>query len=172
VDTQDKISSGVMRSAPQPPKPPACATAIAREGGQAPAIGAIKIGTRRFNVSQNAHARLMAEWLVMLSVPDKHIPRELSDQARARTRRGRCQLQPAARGNDAFPPSDRKHPTGAYSTSNNCAASPIGNAADVVMMAAAPHDNSANMSEGGASGAPTNVVIFLSRMSGCTGFGR
>jgi hypothetical protein len=45
-DTHLWIASGGIRSAPQPPSPPALATAIASEAGQALAIGAIKIGTR------------------------------------------------------------------------------------------------------------------------------
>ena len=42
------------------PSPPALATAIASEAGQALAIGAIKIGTRRVCFSQNAVARATA----------------------------------------------------------------------------------------------------------------
>jgi hypothetical protein len=45
---------------PQPPSPPALATAVASEAGQALAIGAIKIGTRRVYFSQNAEARARA----------------------------------------------------------------------------------------------------------------
>ena len=54
------IASGGIRSAPQPPSPPALATAIASEAGQALAIGAIKIGTRRVYFSQKAVARARA----------------------------------------------------------------------------------------------------------------
>ena len=49
-----------MRSAPQPPSPPALTIAIASEAGQAPAMGAIRIGTRRLNASQNSAARASA----------------------------------------------------------------------------------------------------------------
>src|ERR1700683_3631329 len=49
-----------MRRAPQPPKPPALATAMASKVGQAPAIGAIRIGTRRLKVSQNVAALISA----------------------------------------------------------------------------------------------------------------
>ena len=59
-DAQALIASGCIRSAPQPPSPPALATAIASDAGQAPAIGAIRIGTRRLNVSQNVAARTRA----------------------------------------------------------------------------------------------------------------
>lgn len=52
-----RIASGFMSRAPQPPSPPASATAAARDAGQAPAIGAIRIGRRRANASQNARAR-------------------------------------------------------------------------------------------------------------------
>ena len=44
--TQSPIASGSKSSVPQAPIPPAWLTAIASSGGQAPAIGAIKIGTR------------------------------------------------------------------------------------------------------------------------------
>jgi hypothetical protein len=46
-----------MASAPQPARPPALATAMANDGGQTLAIGAIRIGARRLNISQNAAAR-------------------------------------------------------------------------------------------------------------------
>src|SRR6516164_8395867 len=59
------IASGCMSSAPQPPRPPALAIAIASEAGQAPAIGAIRIGTRRLYASQNASARTRASCLVI-----------------------------------------------------------------------------------------------------------
>jgi hypothetical protein len=55
--TQARIASAFMSSAPQPPSPPALATAIASEVGQAPAIGTIKIGRLRSKASQNARAR-------------------------------------------------------------------------------------------------------------------
>jgi hypothetical protein len=54
------IASGFISNAPQPPNPPALATAIARDAGQALAIGAIKTGTRMLNTSQNALARVIA----------------------------------------------------------------------------------------------------------------
>jgi hypothetical protein len=54
---------GLHATAPQPPNPPALATAIASEAGETLPIGAIKIGTRRLNVSQNALARARAGWL-------------------------------------------------------------------------------------------------------------
>jgi hypothetical protein len=60
------IASGCIISAPQPPRPPALAMAMASEGGQALAIGAIKIGTRRLNCSQNAAARARAGCCGML----------------------------------------------------------------------------------------------------------
>jgi hypothetical protein len=59
-DAQALIASGCINSAPHPPKPPALAIATASDAGQAPAIGAIKIGTRRLNASQNALARATA----------------------------------------------------------------------------------------------------------------
>ena len=43
---QVRIDSGVIRSAPQAPIPPAFATATDRDGGHAPAIGASRIGRR------------------------------------------------------------------------------------------------------------------------------
>jgi hypothetical protein len=47
-----------MRSAAHAPNPPARITAIEDDGGQAPAIGARRIGKRSPNRSQNAAARL------------------------------------------------------------------------------------------------------------------
>src|ERR1044071_728862 len=69
-DAQALIASGCISSAPQPPKPPALATAIASEAGQAPAIGAIKMGIRILKVSQNALARATAGWSFM--IPSLH----------------------------------------------------------------------------------------------------
>src|SRR4051812_44984996 len=54
------MPSGAVISAPNPPMPPALATAAANPTGQAPAIGAIKIGTRSPNLRQNAAARSRA----------------------------------------------------------------------------------------------------------------
>jgi hypothetical protein len=54
---QAAMASGAICSAPQPPMPPAFATAAARAGGQAPAIGACRIGTRRPYRAQNSAAR-------------------------------------------------------------------------------------------------------------------
>ena len=44
---QSLMASGRIRSAPQAPRPPARATAMESEAGQAPAIGASRMGTRR-----------------------------------------------------------------------------------------------------------------------------
>src|SRR5206468_3090607 len=55
------MPSGIVISAPRPPMPPALATAMARLAGQAPAIGACRIGTRSPKRSQNASARLRAD---------------------------------------------------------------------------------------------------------------
>jgi hypothetical protein len=52
-----RIASGFISNAPQPPRPPALATAIASEAGQAPAIGAMRIGRRIWRASQKARAR-------------------------------------------------------------------------------------------------------------------
>src|SRR5215472_3910226 len=53
---QARIACGCIISAPQPPRPPALAMAMASEAGQALAIGAIKIGARKLNCSQNVAA--------------------------------------------------------------------------------------------------------------------
>ena len=44
---QAAIASGRISSAPQAPSPPALATAMDSDGGQAPAMGASRIGARR-----------------------------------------------------------------------------------------------------------------------------
>ena len=54
---QAAISSGRIISAPQAPRPPALATAMESSGGQAPAMGASRIGSLRPNRSQNAWVR-------------------------------------------------------------------------------------------------------------------
>jgi hypothetical protein len=41
------MAAGAMRRAPHAPKPPAFAMAIDNDGGDAPAIGARRIGMRR-----------------------------------------------------------------------------------------------------------------------------
>src|ERR1700730_15319163 len=46
-DTQALMALGCIKSAPQAPSPPAFATAIDSVGGQAPAIGARRIGARK-----------------------------------------------------------------------------------------------------------------------------
>jgi len=51
------ISSGFMSKAPHAPSPPALATAMERDGGQAPAIGASKIGTRMPSCAAKSCAR-------------------------------------------------------------------------------------------------------------------
>src|ERR1041385_7964725 len=51
---QVSISLGSKSKAPHPPMPPAFATAMESDGGQAPAIGANKIGISRPNRSQNS----------------------------------------------------------------------------------------------------------------------
>src|SRR4051812_305130 len=51
------MSSGCMVSTPQPPRPPALATAIDSDGGQAPAIGASRTGTRSPKREQNDWTR-------------------------------------------------------------------------------------------------------------------
>src|SRR4026207_1210029 len=53
------ISSGCKSNAPQAPSPPALATAIDTERGQAPAIGARRIGTRSPKRLQNDSARAL-----------------------------------------------------------------------------------------------------------------
>src|SRR5436305_1915611 len=64
---QAAIAVGDIKSAPADPIPPALATAIDNEGGQAPAIGASRIGTRNPKRSQNFSARasgdVMGLWL-------------------------------------------------------------------------------------------------------------
>src|SRR3954467_7922955 len=54
---QAAIPSGVCSSSPAAPMPPAWATAIESDGGQAPAIGASRIGTFSPKRSQNAAVR-------------------------------------------------------------------------------------------------------------------
>ena len=64
------MPSGGVVSAPKPPMPPALATAAASAAGQAPAIGAIKIGTRNAYRRQNTSARsraLMLEAIIAAS---------------------------------------------------------------------------------------------------------
>src|ERR1700676_2863550 len=51
------MPSGAVSNAPSPPIPPALPTAAASPTGQAPAIGAIRIGTRRPKRRQNVAAR-------------------------------------------------------------------------------------------------------------------
>ena len=46
-EAQALIAAGPISSVPQAPRPPALATAIDNEAGQAPAIGASRIGMRR-----------------------------------------------------------------------------------------------------------------------------
>src|SRR5580658_5875521 len=69
------ISCGSMGSAPQAPSPPALATAIESDGGEAPAIGPSKIGRRRPNRSQKAPARARAGCVgvvVICGIPPAH----------------------------------------------------------------------------------------------------
>jgi hypothetical protein len=56
-----------MRSAAHEPRPPALDTAIEREGADAPAMGANRIGARIPNRSQNSSARLIA-WCIFVSL--------------------------------------------------------------------------------------------------------
>src|SRR5439155_23374192 len=71
------MPSGAVISAPSPPIPPALPTAAARPTGQAPAIGACKIGTRRPKRRQNSSARwrgLVLDGMVLrLDLPDIEI---------------------------------------------------------------------------------------------------
>src|ERR1700677_3737716 len=55
--THARMAGGWLTTAPIAPIPPAFATAAARVAGQAPAIGAIRIGSRRPYVAQNCAAR-------------------------------------------------------------------------------------------------------------------
>src|SRR3982750_3309484 len=52
-----EISAGCISSAPHAPRPPAFTTAIEREEGHAPAIGASRMGTWRPNRLQNESMR-------------------------------------------------------------------------------------------------------------------
>jgi len=54
---QATISLGCISSAPQAPRLPACIIATDSDGGQAPAIGANRIGSFRPKRLQNASAR-------------------------------------------------------------------------------------------------------------------
>src|SRR5438874_2567851 len=54
---------GHRRSSREPPNPPARITAIEDDGGQAPAIGARRIGTRIPNRSQKPAARLRGSFM-------------------------------------------------------------------------------------------------------------
>lgn len=58
---QSRISSDDKSSAPHAPIPPALATAIDKEGGQAPAIGARRMGIRSLNSVQNESVRRRTE---------------------------------------------------------------------------------------------------------------
>ena len=60
VVDQSEIASASISSAPQAPMPPASATAAASAGGQAPAMGAIRIGTRRPYTWAKSSARVIA----------------------------------------------------------------------------------------------------------------
>src|SRR6478735_12508199 len=71
------IAAGDMSSAPADPIPPALATAIAREAGQAPAIGASRIGTRRSKRWQNLSARDSGEVMIV-----RHSSSEPQEKAR------------------------------------------------------------------------------------------
>ena len=59
---QARISSGPIRRAPQAPRPPAFATATESAGGQAPAIGANRIGT----CSPNREQKISVRWRAAL----------------------------------------------------------------------------------------------------------
>src|SRR5205807_1053467 len=61
---QASMPSGAVSSAPSPPMPPALATAAASPTGQAPAIGAIRIGTCNPKRRQNSAARSRAMLIV------------------------------------------------------------------------------------------------------------
>lgn len=69
--TQSAICPGDSSSAPQLPSPPAFATATDNAGGQAPAVGASRIGTRSPKRPQNAAARPRGAtiWLIVRRYP-------------------------------------------------------------------------------------------------------
>src|SRR5262249_57070757 len=65
-----RISSGFIRSAPQPPNPPALMTAIDSDGALAPAIGAKRIGTCMPKRLQNAAERSLKDIGLLLTKGD------------------------------------------------------------------------------------------------------
>src|SRR5688572_13508478 len=60
------ISFGGISSTPQPPNPPAFATAIESDGALAPAIGARRMGTRRPKREQKLSTRSSVALIVAL----------------------------------------------------------------------------------------------------------
>lgn len=59
----------VQRSAPPAPRPPAFGTAIASDGGHAPAMGAMRTGMRMPSQSVKALARASGEEYDLLNMP-------------------------------------------------------------------------------------------------------
>src|SRR6266851_6672597 len=73
------MPSGAVISAPSPPIPPALPTAAASPTGQAPAIGACRIGTRKPKRRQNSSARRrgsLSDGILRLALPDVEIYRD------------------------------------------------------------------------------------------------
>src|SRR6202167_1242886 len=98
------MASGCISNAPQPPRPPALATAMASEDGDAPAIGAIKIGARRLYDSQKTVARATASYAGM-----EIILIELANRRDASFQRGHAH-RPFFTKHAAATPSARKWP--------------------------------------------------------------
>src|SRR5216684_1060753 len=76
---QAAMPSGAVISAPSPPIPPALPTAAASPTGQAPAIGACRIGTRKPKRRQNSSARRrgsLSDGILRLALPDIEIHRD------------------------------------------------------------------------------------------------
>src|SRR5205807_7312839 len=65
------MAFGCITSAPHAPRPPAFATAMESDGGQAPAIGARRIGTRSPNRSQKARARRRVGCVLVMLITDR-----------------------------------------------------------------------------------------------------
>src|SRR5438309_10436752 len=65
------MAFGCIKSAPHAPRPPALATAMESDGGQAPAIGARRIGTRSPNRSQKARARRRSGCVLVMLITDR-----------------------------------------------------------------------------------------------------
>src|SRR5437588_12313401 len=64
------MAFGCITSAPHAPRPPAFATAMESDGGQAPAIGAWRSGTRSPNRSQKARARRRVGCVLVMLITD------------------------------------------------------------------------------------------------------